>query len=227
MSQGLATNVRKYVFDYFLSHGQAPVLEQIMREHRLSRTTAYSVLKDLETARHLVLIPGTQRILMANPFSNVTTPFKVKTVGREYFAACAWDLIAFHVMMDRKEVEINSYCHHCAEPIRIVLKNGKVESSQPRNPLVYISIPAARWWQNIVDTCSNNIVFYGSKEHLDEWLSKNPGLTGESLTVSKTLELSPPIYADKLNLDYARPTVDQLAAHFGALGLHGEFWKLK
>src|SRR2546425_375270 len=73
----LARDVRKYVFDHFLEHAVPPVLEQIMERYHLDRVKAFAVLKALEDARHLKLVPGTQRILMAFPFSAVATPFRV------------------------------------------------------------------------------------------------------------------------------------------------------
>ena len=46
------------------------------------------------------------------------------------------------------------------------------------------------------------------------------------LTVEQTHALSVPIYRDKLKADYARPTKDELVAHFQALGFTGAFWDL-
>lgn len=226
MSENSSKKVRKYIFEYCLKNSRAPVLEQVMERFHLSRPDAFSLLKELETKRHLVLLPETQRIYMVNPFSNLTTPFSVSTGGNKYFAACAVDGIGFHAMLNNQDVTISSYCHHCAEPIRIELKNGRVASSTPQSPLVYVSTPASKWWNNIVDTCSNNMVFHASKEHLERWQSRNPG-RGEAITVSKTLELCPPLFKGRLGLDFERPSADQLAAHFDKIGLVGEFWKLK
>src|SRR6266571_250981 len=72
----LARDVRKYVFDHFLEHAVPPVLEQIMERYHLDRVEAFAILKGLEDARHLKLVPGTQRILMAFPFSAVGTPWR-------------------------------------------------------------------------------------------------------------------------------------------------------
>src|SRR5881628_1721703 len=97
----LARDVRKYVFDHFLEQAVPPVLEQIMERYHLDRVEAFAILKGLEDARHLKLVPGTQRILMAFPFSAVATPFRVTrpVIGRRYYANCAWDAVAFHSML--------------------------------------------------------------------------------------------------------------------------------
>lgn len=221
----LAREVRKYVFDHFLEHAVPPVLEQIMERFHLGRSRAFEVMQALEAAHHLKLVPGTQRILMAFPFSAVATPFRVgRRGGRQYFANCAWDAVAFHAMLDQ-DVRIESRCHHCAESIGIELAGGQVAGSPP-GPLVYLSLPASQWWNDIVNTCSNHMVFFRSASHLDEWRAATPGPSGAALTIEQTHALGLPIYRDKLQLDYARPSKDQLVAHFRALGLTGAFWEL-
>jgi hypothetical protein len=220
--------VRKYVFDYFREHTSAPVLEQIMQRFKLDRSGASKALAELESAHHIFLVPGTQRILMAFPFSGVVTPFRVTISDdqKKYFANCAWDAVAFHVML-RKEQWIESFCHHCAENMTIHLKDQDKISSHPSDdPMVFLSLPAAKWWDNIMLTCSNNMVFFSSTEHLDEWKRSHTSLEGTALTIEQTLKLSVPIYHTKMNLDYTRPSKEQTMAHFKSLGLTGDFWKL-
>jgi hypothetical protein len=227
-SESLQKNVRKYILEHFEEYTIAPVLEQIMREFGLDRASAFKVLVDLQSARHIALLTGTQRILMAFPFSSIVTPFSVKITGkeREYFANCAWDAVAIHVTLG-KEQWISSYCHHCSEDIKIHLKDQKLVSQQPdRQPLVYLALPASTWWENIVLTCSNNMVFFSSRDHLAEWTNSNSQTGGEALTVEQTLRLSLPIYKNKMSLDYARPSREQTIAHFQSLGLTSDFWKI-
>lgn len=225
MREDLPKLVRKYIFDYFLENSRAPVLEEIMKRFALTRAEAGDVLESLEKAHHVVRLPGTQRILMANPISALHTPFRVRVADRRYFAPCAWDSVAFHVMLGRA-IEVDSYCHHCAAKVTVSLSDDKVAASDPRDPLVFLSLPAAKWWENIVLTCANNMVFFSSHEHLEEWLGQNPGVSGEALTLDQTLGISEPIYRKKLDLDYARPPKEQLMSLWDSMGLRGEFWKL-
>ncbi|OLD56301.1 hypothetical protein AUI46_01490 [archaeon 13_1_40CM_2_52_13] len=227
-SENLRKSVRKYIFEHFEEHATAPVLEQIMRKFRLDRTSAFNLLVELQSARHIALLTGTQRILMAFPFSSIVTPFRVKVAGKdkEYFANCAWDAVAIHVTLG-KEQRISSYCHHCSEEIKIHLKDQRQVSLQSDNqPLVYLALPASKWWENIVLTCSNNMVFFSSKNHLAEWTNSNSPTGGEALTIEQTLKLSIPIYKNKMTLDYARPSREQTIAYFQSLGLTSDFWKI-
>jgi glutamate mutase epsilon subunit len=105
ISENLQKNVRKYIFEHFEEHTTAPVLEQIMGKFGLDRASAFKVLVDLQSARHIALLAGTQRILMAFPFSSIVTPFSVKITEkeREYFANCAWDAVAIHVALGKEQ----------------------------------------------------------------------------------------------------------------------------
>ncbi len=224
-STDLGQQVRKYVLDHFIEFSVPPVVEQIMKRFRLDRGQAFEVFQWLEAARHVRLVPGTQRILMAFPFSAVATPFIVTLRNRRwYFANCAWDAVAFHAMLN-EEIRIGSQCHHCAESISITLANGRATAS-PRETHVYLSLPAAQWWNDILNTCSNHMVFFRGTSHIDDWRDANPGPEGAALTIEQTHGLSVPLYRDRLKLEYVRPSKDELVAHFAALGLKGPFWDL-
>lgn len=221
----LSQRVRKFVFDQFLEHSRPPVLEEIMARFELDRVVAFGVLKELHDSHLLVLLAGSQRILMAHPFSSIASPFEVTISNKTYFANCAWDAIAFHVMLG-KDVTVDSFCHHCAAKIKIQLRNNKIISSDPKEAIVFIGIPAARWWENVVNTCSNNMVFFYSKKHMDEWKERSPGQTGDTLTIDQTIKLSIPLYKDKMKLDYGRPSKDELNSYMKSMGLTSDFWKL-
>jgi len=221
----LVKQIRKFIFDSFEATGTAPVVEEIMRRFGLDRALAFQALVALQDAHHIALVKGTQRILMAFPFSSVTTPFRVTAEGRTYYANCAWDSIAIHVALGKEE-RISSYCHHCAEEVRIHLREGSVMSSSPEKVIVYLALPASQWWRDIVNTCSNNMVFFSSKAHLKEWKEKNGVEGGAALTVEQMIRLSLPLYKTKMRLDYSRPPKEQLQAYFGSLGLTGDFWRL-
>ena len=225
LSAELLAQARKMVLDHFLAHEVPPLLEDLMVQFRLSRVDAFEVLRALEEAHHLKLVPATQRILMAFPFSSIATPFRVTANGRQYFANCAWDSVALHATLG-KAIRIDSRCHHCASPLEIVLEDGRMSQSNVPDPRVYIAIPASRWWEDILVTCSNHMVFFQSEDHLRRWRDAHAGAGGESLSVELTHRLGEPIYRHKMRLDYARPPKEQLAAHFTSLGLTGEFWRL-
>ena len=225
ISASLPRDVRKFVFDHFAEHAVPPLLEQIMERFHLGRPNAFGVVQGLEAAHHLKLLPGTQRILMAFPFSAIATPFQVFALGRTYFANCAWDAVGFHAMLG-ESIRIASYCHHCAEPITVELSKGHPTNAPRPPPLVFFSLPASMWWDDIVTTCSNHMVFFRSAGHLERWKVDNPELAGEALSIEQTHALGLPIFRNKMKPEYVRPSNAQLVDHFRSLGRTGEFWEL-
>ena len=214
---------RKYVFDHFYEHTTAPSLEEVMRRFKLTRGEAFRRFRELEIEHHILLVPGTQRILMANPFSAVSTPFRVDLGGRRYFANCAWDTVSLHVMLG-EEAMISAFCHHCADPIEITMGGGEVRTSKPTAPLIFLSTPVARWYDNLINTCSNNMVYFASEDHMNRWMSENPHLKGEALTVNKMAEVCKPLSKGRMDLDYERPPKEELMAYWDSIGMSSDFW---
>lgn len=215
--------LRKYIFDHFFEHTVAPTLEEAMQKFSLTRAEAFTRFKALEADHHILLVPGTQRILMANPYSAVATPFRDYIGDKRFFANCAWDTVGLHVMLGM-HTRVESFCHHCGEPIGILLSDGKVVSSLPKEPLVYLSMPVARWYENLVNTCSNNMVYFSSRRHLDGWLESNRHLEGEALTVEKMAEVCRPLAKGRIELDWKRPGKEELMSYWDSLGLKSSFW---
>lgn len=222
----LAQRVRLRVYEHFREHSVPPVVEQLMRELELSREQAGDVLRELDAARMLSLVRGTERILMAWPFSAIATPFRVRAGGRDYFANCSWDAIAFHSTLGEADVEVDSFCHHCARPIRIELVGGRATRVEPSTTIVYLALRPPDWWTDIINTCSNTMVFFCSDEHRDASTLCAPAEQAASLTPDQAHALSVPLYARRLDIDYARPSRDELNSHFAALGLTGPYWQI-
>jgi hypothetical protein len=225
LADDLPQRLRKFLFDRFLERAETPVVEEVMTTFSLSREQATEALRGLEAARHIALVKETARILMAFPFSAVATAFRVRAGGRRYFANCAWDAIAFHAMLGKK-IRVDSFCHHCGTPIRVEMLQGRAAHVEPESSLVYLAIPAAQWWDDIITTCSNTMVFFASPEHRDASSLCASADAGASLTPDQVHTLSGPLYSGRMELGYTRPSRQALLDHFAAMGLTGEFWKL-
>ena len=218
--------VRKFILDTFVARASPPPVEEIMAHFRITRREATDALHQLEVQRQIHLLPGTERILMAFPFSAIATPFRVTVKGgMSYFANCAWDAIAFHPMLG-KDVGIDGRCYHCGEGVTFALKEGSTVSATGEAPLVYIGLPASDWWEDIIRTCSNSMVFFRSSEHFREWRSSEGTPAGEVLSVAIVLAMSQPIYGGKLETSYQRPSKETVQATFKSLGLTSTFWDL-
>jgi len=222
----LAQRVRLAIYEHFLAQAEPPLVEQLMRDFEMTRAETVAVLRDLAETRGIAVVKGTSRILMAWPFSAIATPFIVRARGRRYYANCSWDAIAFHAMLGGDPARIESFCHHCARPIAIAFDDGAATTVDPPNSIVYLALKPTQWWEDIILTCSNTMVFFCSAQHRDaSGLAPTPE-AGASLTPDQAHHLGVPLYADRLKIDYVRPGRDELNAHFAALGLTGPYWQL-
>jgi Alkylmercury lyase len=91
--------------------------------------------------------------------------------------------------------------------------------------LVFLQTPVARWYDNLLITCSNTMVFFLSQSHLKAWQKTHPEFTGAALTVDQTIEVVTPISEGRASLDYQMPSKDELMAHWDSIGLRGAFWR--
>jgi hypothetical protein len=85
---------------------------------------------------------------MANPFSAVPTRFRVHTLGRWWFANCAWDSFGICAALN-SDGHISTTCPDCDDSIEI-----DVADAQPSDTslLFHSLVPASRWWDDIVFT---------------------------------------------------------------------------
>lgn len=197
-----------------------------MGDLRLSRDEIEHSLERLDEARHLKLLPGTHRVLMAFPFSAIATPYSVVLPDqRRYFANCAWDSIAFSPVLD-EPFRVESYCYHCGKPFSFDLPLPRSEAGAGAPPVVYLGLPAADWWTDIITTCSNTMLFFASSEHLRQWRASRPDARGAELSIETVLKLSGPLYEGKMRQGFSRPSRDRLIQLFRDLNLTGEFWKI-
>jgi Alkylmercury lyase len=218
--------IRLSVFQTCLREGFPPSVERLMGELDLSRENIEAGLDRLDKARHLKLVPGTHRILMAFPFSAVATPYRVVVDGgRSYFANCAWDAIAFHAMLKRP-VRVESFCYHCGAPFSFEIRDRAFVGPPTAAPIVYLGLPASEWWSDIISTCSNTMLFFSSAEHLRAWKDSEPDARGATLSVDLMIRLSEPLYGGRLDVGFTRPSRDELIQLFQKLELMGEFWKI-
>lgn len=216
--------VRQFVLNHFLEHTTAPAAEEIAGFLRIPLPRAKEALGRLDSGHHLKLLEGTFRILMAFPFSALSTPFRVtRSNGKRYFANCAWDAVAFHPMLN-EPVTVDSFCDACGRPLQFRVEHGKGVATDGPLPRLRISRPASEWWTDITTTCANTMVFLGDEETAAE-ASSGPSSTG-IVSVDQVVQMSLPIYAGKLSLEYERPAARAIQANFHRIGLTGPHWTL-
>ncbi|MCH8908875.1 MAG: hypothetical protein IH840_17450 [Candidatus Heimdallarchaeota archaeon] len=226
VKRDLQNELRNTIYAEFVQSAHAPSIEELSIVFNLSRHQILLELVEMEKNHYLVMQPNANRILFANPFSNIKTAYKVivERTKMQYYANCSWDAIAFHFMF-KERISVDSFCYHCLQPLRFHLKNEEIVEKSHSNLFVYFTKPAVKWWDDIIDTCSNTMIFLCSDDHKTKW-EKSTGIRGRKLLENQIIGLSQFFYATKLDLDYVRPTVESTQEKFEELGLHDSFWKM-
>ena len=148
MSEALDLDVRREVYDGFLTAGRALSIGEIAR--RLSRRDQEvgEALQRLAGAHALVLQPASGEVLMANPFSAVPTAFVVSSPGRSWWGNCIWDGLGILAMLGA-DGSVATACPDCGEALTLSVRNGRVEGDPC---LAHFAVPARSWWDDVFFT---------------------------------------------------------------------------
>ena len=138
--------LRNATYRRFVELGRAPTAHEIGDEWNAAAVEGG--WRRLHDAHALVLQPGTVELRMANPFSAVPTPYRVRADGRWWFANCAWDAFGICAALG-VDGRIESTCPDCGEPIAIEVRDTRPDDE---TLLFHCLLPASRWWDDIVFT---------------------------------------------------------------------------
>jgi hypothetical protein len=135
--------VRASVYASFRDRSAPPSVADIADTLGVSPAAVSSALRNLADERCIVLVPDTDSIWMAHPFSGIKTDF-VTTVGdRQWFANCVWDGLSILALLGDGSLDTHSPA--TGEPMRFEVHNGTVHGSG----IVHFLVPVRRFWDNI------------------------------------------------------------------------------
>ena len=115
------TPVLRAVLQLFADAGGPVSVAAVTRQ--LPRVEPEAVAATIATLNDddLLVLEG-DSIQLAYPFSASPTPFVVRRAdGRERFTCCAIDALGISPMLN-EDVEVVTRCHHCAAPLRFVVR---------------------------------------------------------------------------------------------------------
>ena len=148
MDDNQVWEIRAFVYKHFAETAQAPGVEETGARFALTPEEATSAYEELHRRHALYLKPGTHEILMANPFSGVETPFRVRANGKTYFANCAWDSLGIPAAL-HANAEIEASCAQSGYPIYLRVADTQVQGA---DALVHFLIPFRSWYDDLTST---------------------------------------------------------------------------
>jgi hypothetical protein len=144
----LDIKIRNFLYRRFAETGRAPRITDLMEQFGFTRDDAEAALRRLHDAHALVLEANATEIRMLNPFSCVTSAWRVQAAGRTWYSNCAWDSIAVCAAL-HTDGRVESSCADCGEPIEVDIRNRQAVAD---GYLFHVLVPARHWWQDIVFT---------------------------------------------------------------------------
>jgi hypothetical protein len=141
-------DIRAFVYRYIADSTRAPSVDETAAHFGLTHEEVASAYKELHNRHAFFLNPGMLEVLMANPFSNIETPFRVHTNGKTYFANCAWDSLGIPAAL-HSDADVEAACSQSGEHIALQVRDGSVSES---DMLVHFLVPFKHWYDDLVFT---------------------------------------------------------------------------
>ncbi len=148
MNEALDLDVRREIYEGFLTTGRALTIGEIARRLGRRDLEVGEALQRLAGAHALVLQPASGDVLMANPFSAVPTAFVVSSAGRSWWGNCIWDGLGILAMLGA-DGSVATACPDCGEALTLSVRNGRVDGD---SCLAHFAVPARSWWDDVVFT---------------------------------------------------------------------------
>jgi len=148
MDESTLWNIRAFVYRHFADTTRAPGVDEAADAFALPHDEAASAYEALHARHAFFLNPGTHDIMMANPFSNIETSFRVHADGKSYFANCAWDSLGIPAALHR-DADVEASCAQSGQPVTLQVRDGAVSES---DVLAHFLVPFKHWYADLVFT---------------------------------------------------------------------------
>jgi Alkylmercury lyase len=140
--------LRNLTYGLFVELGRAPDAAEAAVEAGMSVEDVEAGWRRLHEAHALVLDADTGGLRMANPFSAVPTPYRVRASDRWWYANCAWDAFGICAAL-HTDGRIETKCAVCGDPIAVEVAGERADGE---SLVFHCLVPASRWWDDIVFT---------------------------------------------------------------------------
>ncbi len=140
--------VRLAIYEWFLATGAAPTPADVAAAADITPHEAADVFKTLAHDHDaIVLLPGSDYLWMAEPFSAVPTAYTaVATDGRSWFGNCIWDAMGV-LAVAGVDGHTRNACKLSGVELSVAVAGGRV--SAPPDAVVHFVVPARDWWRDI------------------------------------------------------------------------------
>jgi hypothetical protein len=209
--------------------GQAPHYTEVAAELGISTEEGRKAVHELFSLPMFPgwLYPNTDFITSFPPFNHLPTQYRITVDGHQkWFGQWGFESLAVSWLFPGKTVRIDAPCLDCGEPIRVEMKDGVVQGTEPGSLVAYTCVPFREWFKDIPYSWSTMNLFR-SEEDVRNWAGFKPG-TEEGIVpvLDMAKAFSGDFFRKRLEPDYVSHMREYMIDLVKALRSRGSFWQL-
>ncbi len=209
------------ILKHFVEFGHAPCPSDLAFALDAPIERVAEGLIELQEYHGVVLHPGTSDIWAAHPFSASPTSFWVENGRGGWWANCAWCAMGVVTLVGGTAM-VTTTLGAESKQVTFRVVDGALESN---DLFVHFPVPMARAWDNVVYTCSLQLLFE-SEDVIADWCARHRVPRGNIQPLARVLEFAKVWYGQHLNPNWTKWSAAQAAAVFEQFGLTGPTWQL-
>ena len=220
--------VFQIIMKYMMETGQAPHYTEIASELDVPVEEGRKALNELFSPQFPGwLFPNTDYICSFPPFSNLPTHYRITIDGQQkWFAQWGFESLAVSWLFPAKTVQIDAACLDCGSPIKVEMKDGVIQNTEPEGLMGYTPVPLREWFNDLPYAWSTMNLFR-SEEHVKNWSGFKVGTEEGMNKVSDVAALfSGNFFTKRLDPDYASNMQNYLMELIGIMKNMGSFWQM-
>ena len=140
-----ATDIRVFVYDWIVAHGEPPTTQDIGAHLCITSAEARDAIANLNIGKTVLCNPADGEIWMAGPFAAAETPYRVIGEHASWWANCAWDSLGIAAIVG-EDVTVEASCADCGDPMRVRVKRGQGVQGAG---LIHLLVPMREWYRDI------------------------------------------------------------------------------
>ena len=215
------STLHHFLLQYIIEKGYGPNVPSICQHFDLGETEVKNSLEALQGYHGVVLHPNSSKIWVVHPFSLAPTSFYVSSKRGNWWGTCAWCSLGIAALLG-EDVSITTNFGAEEEQVKIHIVDGQL---QEKNLLVHFPVPMQKAWDNVIYTCSNQLVFK-NEDAVTAWSQKHQIPRGDIQPIEKIWHFSKEWYGQHLNPNWQKWTIAEAKAIFAKHGLVHPIWDL-
>lgn len=214
-------SLHEAIISGFLKQQRPPTVLEIADRFACDAAQARLALRALADDHGVVLHPHSDEVWIAHPFSAAPTTCVVAAGARTWWGNCIWCSLGL-AHLAGGSATIETRLGAIDEPAVIRIDDGKLLD---RDYVVHFPIPMQRAWDNVVYTCSVQLLFRDEAQ-VDAWCAVRGIAKGDVRPVEQVWSFARQWYARHADADWTKWTVREAIALFARHHLTGPVWAL-